>query len=121
MNRILPEDILNAYEVTGLKPSRKGVYDGVYCPPTLAVVYAKYGYNDRRGYVLEHLYGEKYMALSLHYTDGHFDGFYGHECGSIYTEWSSPPTAIPDDYKQGFEDGRAAWGMCMARGLIDDK
>lgn len=96
MNRIIPEQVEEAYKKTRLKP-RQGYWINDRCACGLGVVYAKK--TGARSFSAG-LPGKirRRFGLSLNYLEGFIVGFDGERDYSVDKE-----------FKQGFEDGKAAW------------
>lgn len=89
--RITPEEVVEAYRVTGLKPARKKIY-GDTCRCGLGVMAA---YADSP----VHPYDWANDEYGVPYVDGFFKGFDGWDTAGISEDWN-------DREWQGYEDGQ---------------
>lgn len=102
MNRITPEEVLAAYEKTGLKPGRflyKDNYLKCGCPVTALAesIGCTYEPSDE-GLFLARFARER--ELNISYLNGFINGV---------DSTNHPTTSEKKEFIDGFEDGRLVW------------
>jgi hypothetical protein len=107
VNRITPEEVVTAYKETGLRPGRGAYFPDDGCACGLGVLY----YRDKPDHMgtITAYFDNK---LGYDYRLGFVVGFDGEYFG--YGVIGKPS----DDYKVGYEDGRACWQACVEAGLV---
>lgn len=109
MERITPEQVVEAYKTTGLKPVRHiTLKDGCACG--LGAVYAQ-KLNVRTECVGEVFTEIKKYGLSPSYVSGFIAGFDG-------VDFDEMRDVLIEDESIGYEDGQAAWKAVVDAGLI---
>lgn len=109
MKRITPEEVVEAYRVTGLKPIRGDFYlASLSCADGIGVLWHKILMTGHRPIGVD-IYDWACGQYYSYYTNYFIEGFNGYKCSNLPNKRA----------KQGYEDGRAAWDAVVAAGLVE--
>jgi hypothetical protein len=95
MKRITPQEVLEAYEKTGLKPMQGDYYPQEGCACGMGAIATSNGYIDTG---LEPFYSKLFRKYGTKYHDGFTHGFDG---GTVVMN--------NENFIKGHTDGKAAW------------
>lgn len=112
MKRITPDQVIEAYQLTGWKPIQDDWIDkvnGQICGCGLAVLIGDAEKVRNFDSDIEYRVADE-LGLSVEYVTGFVQGFDGGVMLNYFT----------GEHKAGYEDGRAAWEAVKAEGLLPD-
>lgn len=107
--RITPEQVVEAYKATGLKPMRGWYFQNKDCACGLGAIAANGGCsrNEDRA--------DRWLVRNGGFHHSYIGGF----AGGFDGEQSLVPGANAEEYKQGYADGQSAWNAVVDAGLVE--